>query len=169
MQHSWNVNIFQRLIGIQTTGPLPVKSEQCLLTWWDVCVWESVCKFACTYMIMYDWNPGSLETLKKLWLKSESLLRSRLTMSSNNLNSLWFGFWQHEGGKKTLQTLYICTESELRWTRQTFIQAYMMDKTWQLTFEILDTDLIEISMRMLINLLNLCYTFLTWWNTETIN
>lgn len=32
MWHGRNVNIFQRLIGIQTTGPLPVKSEQCTLT-----------------------------------------------------------------------------------------------------------------------------------------
>lgn len=79
---------FRRLIGILTAGPLPVKSEQCLLTWWDVCV--CVCKFVCTYMIIFEWNPGLLKTLKKLWLKSETLCRSRLTMPSYNLNSPWF-------------------------------------------------------------------------------
>lgn len=35
-QRRWNVNMFQSLIGLQTTGPLLVRSEQLLLPWWDV-------------------------------------------------------------------------------------------------------------------------------------
>lgn len=86
VERGWNVNIFRRLIGIQATGPLPVKSEQRALTWRDVCV--------CTWLWMIETQARLRHWKKKLWLKSEGLLRLRLTMPSNNLNSQWFGLWQ---------------------------------------------------------------------------
>ena len=89
-QRRWNVNMFQSLIGLQTTGPLLVRSEQLLLPWWDV-------RVNCVYVHQRVWlepRPAAGRTHRKLWLESERRLRLGLTMPSNNLNSRWFGFWQ---------------------------------------------------------------------------
>lgn len=89
----WKSKHLPRLIGIQTTGPLPVKFQQNLLTWWDVCVCARVCECVCENLcvctwLWYDWKWGLLETLRRFWLKSEGLLCCGLTTPSYNLNLL---------------------------------------------------------------------------------